>query len=465
MSHLRIVLQVLKNQQLYAKFSKCEFWLRLVAFLGHIVSIMGIDVDPKKTDAVKSSPRPLSPTDIQSFLGLAGYYRRFLEGFSSIASPLTALTQKKSKFEWSEACDQIFGNVKEIFDLSMGSVAHIEEEKKELVPDVHRLARLGVQLVASTKGGFMVHHSSESSFVIDVESKQHLDPILMELKESVLNKEKILEEAHGLRYSIHSGATKMYRGLREVYWWNGLKKDITGFVTKCPNCQQVKAEHQKPRGLSQYIDIPTWKWEDAFQKGLGTNVKLSTTFYPQKDGQAERTIQTLENMLRACVIDFKGNWDDHLPLIEFFYNNSYHSSIDMAPFEALYGRGCRSPVGWFEVGEFALIGPELVYDAIENVRLKERVPICGPVPNLETVGKVAYEGDLPSELTLVHLVFYVSMLKKCIGDPEVKKLRNKELASVKVLWRNHLVEGATWETEGDMMSRYPHLFPSTPIQT
>ncbi|KAH0633476.1 hypothetical protein KY284_036262 [Solanum tuberosum] len=98
MDHLRIVLQVLKDYQLYAKFSKCEFWLRYVAFLGHIVSSNGIEVDPKKTDAVKSCPSPLTPTDIRSLLGLASYYRRFVEGFSSIASPLPILTQKKAKF-------------------------------------------------------------------------------------------------------------------------------------------------------------------------------------------------------------------------------------------------------------------------------------------------------------------------------------------------------------------------------
>ena len=114
-----------------------------------------------------------------------------------------------------------------------------------------------------------------------------------------------------------------------------------------------------------------WK---SFQKGLDTKVKLSTTFHPQTDGQAERTIQTLEVMLRACVIDFKSDWDDHYALIEFAYNNSYHSSIGMTPFEALYGRRCRSPVGWFEVGEIALIGPESVYEAIEKVHLiRERL--------------------------------------------------------------------------------------------
>ena len=80
-------------------------------------------------------------------------------------------------------------------------------------------------------------------------------------------------------------------------------------------------------------------------------MKLSTTFHPQTDGQAERTIQTLEDMLRACVIDFKGNWDNHLPLIEFSYNNSYHSSIGMASFDTLNGKRCRSPIRWFDVGE------------------------------------------------------------------------------------------------------------------
>ncbi|WMV29677.1 hypothetical protein MTR67_023062 [Solanum verrucosum] len=206
----------------------------------------------------------------------------------------------------------------------------------------------------------------------------------------------------------------MYRDLREVYWLNGMKKDIGGFVANCTNCQKVKVEHIKPGGLSQYIDIPTLKWENVnmdFVVGLPRTrrqhdfiwdivdrmkksahiipvkvtysvedyaklyikklVKLHgvafTAFHPQTDGKAQHTIQTLEDMLRVCVIDFKGNWDDHLPLIEFAYNNRYYSSISMALFEALYGRMCRSLVGWFEVGEFSLIVPELVYEDIEKV--------------------------------------------------------------------------------------------------
>ncbi|KAJ0623015.1 putative nucleotidyltransferase, Ribonuclease H [Helianthus annuus] len=93
---------------------------------------------------------------------------------------------------------------------------------------------------------------------------------------------------------------------------------------------------------------------------MGTHLNLSTAFHTQTDGQTERTIQTLEDMLHSSVIDFGGNWDEHLPLIEFSYNNSYHSSIYMAPFKALYGRKCRSPICWHEIGDAQITGPELI---------------------------------------------------------------------------------------------------------
>ncbi|GKC66434.1 putative reverse transcriptase domain-containing protein [Tanacetum coccineum] len=105
------------------------------------------------------------------------------------------------------------------------------------------------------------------------------------------------------------------------------------------------------------------------QKALGTRVDLSTAYHPQTDGQSEHTIKTLEDMLRACVIDFGGSWDVHLPLAEISYNNSYHSSIRCALFEALYGKKCRSPVLWAEIGEGSLIRPELVLETTDKVVL------------------------------------------------------------------------------------------------
>ena len=105
----------------------------------------------------------------------------------------------------------------------------------------------------------------------------------------------------------------------------------------------------------------------SLHKALGTRLDMSTAYHPQTDGQSERTIQTLEDMLRACVIDFGKSWETHLPLVEFSYNNSYHSSIKAAPFEALYGRKCQSPLCWAEVGESQLTGPELVYETSEKI--------------------------------------------------------------------------------------------------
>ncbi|WMV54407.1 hypothetical protein MTR67_047792 [Solanum verrucosum] len=146
------------------------------------------------------------------------------------------------------------------------------------------------------------------------------------------------------------------------------------------------------------------------------------TFHPQTDGQAERTIQFLEDMLRACVINFKGNRDDHFTFIEFAYNNSYHSSIGTTPIEAFYGRRCRSPIGWFEVGEVALLGPELVREAMKKgvmrfaKKRKLSLHYVGPFQVLRWIDKVSYELDFPSALSLVHSVFHVSLLKKCTED-------------------------------------------------
>jgi hypothetical protein len=121
----------------------------------------------------------------------------------------------------------------------------------------------------------------------------------------------------------------------------------------------------------------TSRFWGSLQKALGTKLNFSTTFHPQTDGQSERTIQILEDMLRACVLDFKGSWIDHLTLVEFAYNNSYQASIEMAPYEALYGRRCRSPICWDEVGERKILGPEIVLKTCEKIELiRERLRVA-----------------------------------------------------------------------------------------
>ncbi|GJW49262.1 putative reverse transcriptase domain-containing protein [Tanacetum coccineum] len=232
---------------------------------------------------------------------------------------------------------------------------------------------------------------------------------------------------------------------------------------------EIVARHGVPVSIISDRDgrFTSHLWQ-AFQEALGTRLDMSTAYHPQTDGQSERTIQTLEDMLRACVMDFGGSWDTHLPLIEFSYNNSYHTSIKCAPFEALYGRKCRSPVIWTEVGESQLIGPEIMQETTKKiVQIKERLKTArsrqksyadkrrkplefqvgdrvllkvspwkgvvrfgkkgklapryvGPFEIVECVGPVAYRLKLPQELSCVHDTFHVSNLKKCLAEPDVQ---------------------------------------------
>ncbi|GJZ34282.1 putative reverse transcriptase domain-containing protein [Tanacetum coccineum] len=204
------------------------------------------------------------------------------------------------------------------------------------------------------------------------------------------------------------------------YWWPGMKKDIATYVSKCLTCSKVKAEHQRPSGLLQQPEIPEWKWD-----------KITMDFITKLP-----------------------SWDVHLPLAEFSYNNSYHSSIRCAPFEALYGRKCRSPVLWAEIGESSLIGPErkpLEFEVGDRVMLKvspwkgvirfgkkgKLAPrYVGPFEILERIGMVAYRLRLPEELSGVHDTFHVSNLKKCLADASL----HVPLDEIKVDKTLHFVE-------------------------
>jgi hypothetical protein len=214
---------------------------------------------------------------------------------------------------------------------------------------------------------------------------------------------------------------------------------------------------REPRFTSTF-----WK---SLQKALGTDLRMSTAFHPQTDGQSERTVQTLEDMLRACVLDFRVNWERHLALVEFAYNNSYQASIEMAPYEALYGRPCRSPICWTEVGETSLLAPDLARETTEKVKViqqrfltaqsrqrsyadKRTKPLTfnvgdhvflkisprrgiirfgkkgklspryiGPFEILQRAGEVAYRLALPPQIDRVHNVFRVSMLREYMSHP------------------------------------------------
>ncbi|KAD6118893.1 hypothetical protein E3N88_10164 [Mikania micrantha] len=639
--HLKPILELLKNEQLYAKFSKCEFWLREVQFFGHVINSVGIHVDPAKIEAIKNWDVPTTPTEIRSFLGLAGYYRRFISNFSKIALPLTKQTQKGEPFVWTQKQEEAFQTLKQrlcnapiltlpegnddfvlkvheknytMHDLELGAVVfalniwrhylygtkcmiftdhkslqHIFDQKELNMRHRRKSQTLGVRAMGMTVQtslrdqilqaqqeavernnlrneldcGAEKQFETRSDGVIYFQDRVWI-PAVDELRKL------ILDEAHKTQYSVHPGADKMYQDLRSFYWWPSMKTDVATYVGKCLTCAKVKAEHQKPLGLLEQPEIPQWKWEQiamdfitklprtssghdsiwviidrltksahflpirednkmerlarlyvneivvhhgvplsiisdrdsrftsrfwqSLQQFLGTSVNLSTAYHPQTDGQSEGTIQTLEDMLRTCVLDFGGSWDNHVPLIEFSYNNNYHTSIGCAPFEVLYGRKCRSPICWTEVGDNRITGPELIQETTDKIaQIQQRLQATrvvrfgakgklapryvGPLEITQRICPVAYRLRLPNKLSGVHDVFHVSNLKRCLADEslvipleeiqvdeqlhfieesvevmdrEVKRLKRSCIPIVKVRWNSY--------REDHMKTKYPHLF-------
>ncbi|GJZ56488.1 putative reverse transcriptase domain-containing protein [Tanacetum coccineum] len=322
----------------------------------------------------------------------------------------------------------------------------------------------------------------------------------------------IMDEAHKSKYSVHLGADKMYYDLRDrpsgllqqpeipVWKWKGIAMDfdIRGGRLARLYLNEIVSRHGVPISIiSDHDSRFTSRFWQSMQEALGTCLDMGTTYHPQTDGQSEHTIKTLEDMLRACVLDFGGSLDVHLPLVEFSYNNSYNSSVRCAPFEALYGRMCRSPIMWAEVGEGQLIGPELVQETTEKIsQIKDRLKAARDCLKsyadkrrkpleFSVVGLVAYMLDLPEELGGVHDTFHVSNLKKCLADPtlqvpldeiqvdaklnfveepveilerEFKKLKHSRISIVKVRWNSKRGPEFTWEREDQMKLKYPHLF-------
>ncbi|GJR21684.1 putative reverse transcriptase domain-containing protein [Tanacetum coccineum] len=420
--HLKTILNLLRSEKLYAKFSKCDFWLDSVQFLGHVIDSSGVHVDPAKIEAIKNWAAPTTPTEVRQFLGLAGYYRRFIKEFSLISKPLTKLTQKNKPYVWGDDEEEAFQTLK--LKLCSAPILSLPEGSEDFVVYCDAsLKGFGVVLMQREKEeniGAEGFRGEEEPFEVRFDGTKCLKgrvwlPLFGGLRGL------IMLESHKSKYSIHPGSDKIYHDLRKLYWWPNMKANIATYVSKCLTCAKVKAEHQKPSGLLQQPEIPVWKWEritmdfitklprtpsgydsiwvivDRLTKSahfipMNEKYKMEkltrlylkeidcrhrvpvTTYHPETDGQSERTIQTLEDMLHACVIDFGSGWDMHLPLAEFSYNNSYHVIIKAAPFEALYGRKCRSPVCWSEVGDAQLTGPEMIRETTEIiVQIKNRL--------------------------------------------------------------------------------------------
>ncbi|KAG8486790.1 hypothetical protein CXB51_020298 [Gossypium anomalum] len=570
--HLRIVLQVLREKQLYAKFSKYEFWLNEVTFLGHVVSAEGIKPESGKDFTVYSdashvglgcvlmqegkvvtyASRQLKPHELNyptHDLELAAVifalkiWRRYLYGerciiYTDHKSLKYLLTQKELNLRqrrWIELLKD--------YDCSI----EYHPGKANVVADalsrriVAELKAMFARLSLYDDGSLLAELQVRPTWVEQIKRQQLMDESLVfsfsklrkeeasciETCESYISglglSEKIVTASKDTTLEVGKGNHGYCKWFAIDIFQEGLSLEIVRL-------------HGVPASIISDQDLRfTSRFWQKLHEALGTRLDFSTAFHPQSDGQSERVIQILEDMLRGCVIEFRGSWEEYLPLAEFAYNNSYQASIQMAPYEALYGRRCRSPTCWAELGDRQVLGPELVADTEDKIkvirnRIKEATDrqksyadlkrkdieyavgdmvflkvspwkkilrfgkkgklsprFIGPYRIVKRIGPVAYQLELPPELHRIHDVFHVSMLRRFRSDPthnipvaeievqsdltfeekpvqildrDVKVLRRKSVPLVKVLWRNHGKEEATWETEKAMRQHvsFPHPY-------
>ncbi|GJW11398.1 putative reverse transcriptase domain-containing protein [Tanacetum coccineum] len=461
--HLKLILRLLKKEELYAKFSKCKFWLSKVQFIGHVIDSEGIHVDPTKIESIKDWASPKTPTEIRQFLGLAGYYRRFIEGFSKIARPLTKLTQKNVKFDWGEKAEAASENFMVYCDAShkgLGAVL-MQKEKKELNMRQRRWLELLGDYDCEIR-----YHPGKANVVADAQSRNERSKPLrvwalvmtigLNLPKQILSAQSearkeenfinedlhgminklepradgtlclnnqswipcfgdlralIMHESHKSKYSIHPGSDKMYQDQKKREGERGEMRSRGGERVWWPN---MKAE------IATYVS-----------KCL-TCAKVK--FYEVCSFLAMQEDDTLEKLTRQYLKEVVSRHGVPVSIISDLTIPAFKS----APFEALY---------WAQVSLHLSAGLKLEIDSSLAQRsstrqlrrsFKSRAVMLkvspwkgvirfgkwgklnpryiGPFKIIAKVGTVTYRLELPEQLSRVHSTFHVLNLKKCLVD-------------------------------------------------
>ncbi|GJT76393.1 putative reverse transcriptase domain-containing protein [Tanacetum coccineum] len=462
--HLKAILELLKKEELYAKFSKCEFWIPKVQFLGHVIDCQGIHVDPAKIESIKDWASPKTPTEIRQFLGLAGYYRRFIEGFSKIAKPMTKLTQKKVAFEWGDKQEAAFQTLKT--KLCSAPILALPQGAENFIVYCDAFnycdwTRHSIRNLKNEDVGGMIRkdlpkerleHRTDGTLCLNGRSWL---PCYGDIRTVIMH------ESHKSKYSVYPAIVLSAANIKlniidhgivgtTTDTWNGSGNNITmDFVTKLLshhrvmthfwvivdrltksviftpmretdsmeklarlNIKEVVARHGIPVSIICDRDprFASHFWR-SLQKALGTSLDMSTAYHPETDGQSERTIQTLEGFATCCSDRLGKGLDNHVAISRVSYYNSYLASIKQS-FEALYGRKCRSPIKQ---------RIQAARDRQKSYADLKHKPMEFQVGDkvLERIGPVAYKLELPQELSRVHNTFHVSNLKKCYSDEQL----------------------------------------------
>nr|GEW20498.1 retrotransposon protein, putative, Ty3-gypsy subclass [Tanacetum cinerariifolium] len=562
--NLRIVLGTLCQKKLYAKFLKCEFWLRQVAFLGHIVSADGITMDPAKVEAITKWPRPKIVTEIRSFLGLAGYYRRFVEGFSRLALPLTKLMRKGEKFIWDEEREKSFEELKKRLVSAPILTLPSKSSGFQIYSDV---SKKGLGCVLMQHGKVIAYASRQLKpyeanypthdlklvavvFVVkiwrhylyggtcDIFTDHNSLKYIVTQKELNMRQRRWLEllKDYDTNIQYHPGKANLVADA--LSYWASLKIE-PNLILRIKEAQKEDIELWAPLG------IPVWKWDEismdfvtgiprtqkkydaiwvvvdcltksayflpirkdfsisrladifqqeivrfhgtppsivsdrdsrftsCFWKGLqnawGNRLKFSTAFHPETDGQTKRTIQTLEDMLRSCALEWTGNWDEYLCLVgERVIEGPElievtNEKVTVAKENLKEARSRQKSYADQHMRELAFNPEDRVFLKVSPCRGVRRFGIkgklsprfIGPFEILDRVGEVSYRLALPLQLSYIREDLSLVEEPEKILDRQERVMRNKTIPFVMIHWKNHPEREATWKTKESLRAIYP----------